>query len=251
MPSWVTGISAGMSLLSGKKGSDEASRSRSLQGRQLAIEAERDKFNRSQVETQNEYSLEDREDILRRRKRERGLFDPIQESIASLAQEGPDYEGAAARSDADVAQTFGVARGSEERRQRSYGVNPYSGRDSEGSRRGFNQEALAKVSGRQRSRVAEDDKDWSRRIAAMGMGNMRNVTPTTQLQQLGVSGASGVVGQMAADSGANAAGAFQLAGKLGADALSAYSARPKTQPGVNTGGTFTGNTGGDVDYFDF
>lgn len=250
MPSWATGISSGLSLLSGKKGSDEASRSRSLQGQQLAVEQERDRFNRAQVERQNEYSYEDRQDILSRRDRERGLFDPIQESIADLAQQGPDYAGAAARSDADVAQTFGVARGAAERRQRSFGVNPYSGRSAESSRRGFNQEALAKVTGRQRSRIVEDDKDWSRRIAAMGMGNMRNVTPTTQLQQLGVQGQSGVLGTMSADSGANAAGAFSLAGKLGADALS-YANKSKPIAGANTAGAFTGSMSGDVDYFDY
>jgi len=250
MPSWATGISAGVGLLgisAGKKASDKSG---ALSAQQLAIERERDQFNRAQVERQNEYSYEDRQDVISRRERERGLFDPIQEGIAELAQKGPDYAGAASRSDADVAQTFGVARESAERKQRSFGVNPYSGRSAENSRRGFNQEALAKVGGRARSRIVEDDKDWSRRIAAMGMGNMRNVTPTTQLQQLGVSGASGVLGGQSDAAGANAAGAFSLAGKFGADALRYANPRP-TQPGLDTSGTFTGSMAGDENYFDY
>jgi len=249
MPDWVTGISAGMSLLGVAGGKSASDKSGSLSAQQLQIERERDAFNREQVERNNEYAYEDRRDVIDRRERERGLFDPIQESIVDLAKKGPDYAGAAARSDADVAQTYGVARGAAERRERSFGVMPGSGRSGESARRGFNEEALSKVGGRARSRVVEDDKDWSRRIAAMGMGNMRNVTPTTNLQQLGVSGASGVLGGQSDAAGANAAGAFSLAGKFGADALK-YASRP-SQPGLSPSGQFTGSMKGDVNYFDY
>lgn len=241
MPSVGTGISAGLSLLSGKKASDSASSSRALQAAQLELQQERDAFNREQVEEMNKYAREDREDMITRRERARGLYDPLQESVLELAQEGPDYIGAQARSDADVAQSFAMQKDQARRESQRYGVNPGSGRRQAEQRRWGNAEALAKVYGRDRARRKEDDKDWSRRIAALGTGNVKNTNASTQLAQLGVSGASGVLGEQAASESANAAGGFALAGNLAADAVDYYkqSQIPKPAPGMADGWTDT------------
>lgn len=213
-----------ISAFSAKSGYDASKRSGNLQAQQLQLERERDEFNKGIVTQTNKYAAEDREDIMARRDRDRALTDPIQEGIVDLAMQGPDYEGAMARSDADVAQSYGIARGTSDRNRRRYGVNPASGREAAESRRFSNSEALARVGGRGKARLVEDDKDWARKIAAYGTGNMRNASTTTSLQQVGVSGASGVLGQMSRDEGANAAGAYGLAGKLFADAKDYYNA---------------------------
>lgn len=176
----------------------------------------------------NEWAREDRADIMSRRDRARGIYDPLEESIVDLATAGPDYAGAMGRSDADVAQAYGVMREQEGRRRQRYGINnPYGGSTGEAARRIGNAEALAKVAGRNLARLQEDDKDWSRRIAAMGSGNMRNANASTQLAQLGVSGASGVLSDMSSAAGANAAGAASFGGKIFADTMSGkYSWNP-------------------------
>lgn len=220
MPDFVSGAVAVGSLLSADAAADAASAQGDLEGQRLQLEIERDRFNKGIVEEGNEFSREDRQDIIDRRTRARGMYDPLEGEVLDLARAGPDYARAESISDADVASTFATGRGQEERRQRRYGVNPYSGRSAEQGRRNQNAEALAKVGGRASARAREDDKDWSRRVAALGMGNMRDVTPSTSLQQLGVSGQSGVLKDMGASAGAEAAGAYSLAGKLGADALS-------------------------------
>ncbi len=219
MPSGGTAVSAGMSLISGKKADKSASRSRKLDRQALELERERDRFNREQVETTNRLALEDRADIIDRRGRARELYDPLEESIVDMAMEGPQYEEAMARSDADVAQAFARERGRQQREAFAYGIQPGSGRFAAESRRMGNEEILQTVQGRERARRIEDDQDWARRMAAMGSGNMRNVTPSVQMQQLGVSGESGVRQRMAAGERAESAAGWGLAGKFAADAV--------------------------------
>lgn len=243
--------------MGGRKASKDASKSRSLQREQLALERERDEFNRQQIEEMNEYAREDRADLLSRRDRARELYDPLeqrqigmQEGIYDLAEKGPDYDTATARSDADVAQSYGLQRAQERRRQQRYGINPAAGRASAMERRVGNAEALSRVYGRNRARQQEDDKDWSRRMAALGSGNYgnanyRTANASTNLGQLGVSGASGVLGQMSSSAGMNAAGAAAFSGKILADTLSGQ---------FSTGGygSYKPSSGGvDMDNFDY
>ena len=228
---WIT---AGVAAYSAYTGAQAGERAGNLEEAQFQLEAGRDAFNREQVEQTNAFALEDREDLISRRDRERGLLDPVQEGIIERANAGPDFEGAAARSDADVSQSFGLAREQETRRQQRYGVNPASGRASETNVRSGNQEALARAQGRNRSRLQEDDRDWARKIAALGTGNVRNAVPTTQLQQLGVSGASGVLNSMAESESANSAGAYQFAGSLYRDSMEyGVSGRPSESGGAS------------------
>lgn len=243
MPSAGTAVGAGVSLLSGKKASDDSSKSRSLQRDQLGIMAERDEFNREQIEKMNKWARKDRADVLGRRDRARALYDPLEEGLIDLAAAGPDYATAEARSDADVAQAYGLMRDQERRRQHRYGVNPSSGRTSAMERRIGNEEALARVYGRNRARMQEDDKDWSRRMAALGSGNIRNANASTQLAQLGAPGQVGVLQDMSASYGANAAGAASFGGKMLADTLSGEFGSTSFKPQTSgTGGIdMTGN----------
>lgn len=221
MPDAVTGITAGVSLFSANEGRKAAKRSGSLEEAQLNLQLERDQFNKEIVEQANELALEDRADFIERRQRERDLVDPVQEAIVGEAMapiEGK-VRSAQSRSDADVAIAFGVQRDRSRRDRQRYGVNPAAGVMLAENRRMAGAEALAQVQGRTRARLAEEDKDWARKIAAYGTGNIRNAQTSTQLQQLGVSGAASTYGQMAGSAGDNAAAAFGLAGKLGADAI--------------------------------
>lgn len=240
MPDWATGVSSGLSLWSANEASESADEARSLEEAALQLEIDRDRFNKDQVEQTNKFAVEDRDDIIARRQREREMLDPVQEGIVERAMEGPDYEGAAARSDADVTQSYGLERGKMRREQQRYGVNPASGRSVVEGRKFANQEALAKVQGRNRSRLQEDDRDWARKMAALGTGNMRNATPTTNLQQLGISGAAGAYNSMAASSAANATGAYQFAGSMFADAM---------KYGTDAKPSSSGGSGVDYDFY--
>lgn len=239
MPDVVTGVMAGTSLLSAKAGSDAAGDANDLSARQIQIQEERDRFNRGVVEQGNQYQTQDRDYLLGRRDREERLLDPIQEGIVNRANKGPDYEGAAERSDADVTQAYGLQRDQQRRRRERYGINPASGVSESESRRSGNEEALAKVGGRNKSRLQEDDRDWARKIAAYGTGNMRNAAPRTQLQQLGVSGAAGAYGDASSRSSDQASGAFQLAGNLFADSVDRYDSQSTGLP--SSGGEFDYN----------
>lgn len=238
MPDVVTGVMGGVSLLSAGMGADAASDSADAQAMQIQLEAQRDEYNKEIIEESNEFSREDRADIIARRDRERELIDPIQEGIIDRAAKGPDTEGAMARSDADVSQTYGIERDKMRRRESRYGVNPASGRAGAEERRFSNAEALAKVAGRNKARLQEDDRDWARKIAALGTGNMRDARPNQNLTQLGPSGQAGAYGGAAASQGANASAAFGLSGSLMADAVNRYDA---SNTGISTRST-TGST---------
>lgn len=231
MPSGGTAISAGLSLVGINEGRKASKRAAGADAAALELQAERDRFNREQVELTNQFAIEDREDIISRRDRARGLYDPLEEQILERAQEGPDYEGAMARSDADVTQAFDRQRGMEERRRQRFGVNPSSGRTMAEERRLGTEETAQRVMGRQRARDIEDDRDWARKLAAMGMGNIRNATPTTVMQQLGVSGEAGAQSQIADQYRADASGAFQFGGTLAADAIN-YASQAQTGTGM-------------------
>lgn len=250
MPDIITGISAGVSLFSASAGASAASDSNRLSAEQLQLARERDDYNKGILEESNEFQREDREYLLGRRTREEGLLDPIQEGMAELANKGPDYEGAAARSDADVSQAYGLQRDRERFRREKYGINPASGVSASESRRLGNSEALAKTFGRNRSRTQEDDRDWARKIAVYGTGNMRNVTPQTRLSQLGSSETGSALGAAASRKSDESSGAYQLAGSLFADASDRYDASNTGLP-PPSGNTFTGRTGANDDYFDF
>lgn len=228
MPDIGTGVSAGLSLFSASEGIDAADSAQSLDEAALQLEIDRDRFNREIIEESNQFTREDRGDFIGRRDRSRALYDPLQEEMIALAREGPDYDGAVSRADADVAQAYGIARDIEQRRQSRYGINPSSGRAASESRRLGNEEALSKVNARNRAYREEDDKDWARKMAALGTGNIGNAIPNTVLQQLGVSGASGVYQNMARNEGMNAQGAFQLAGSTLADALEGWDNRDRS-----------------------
>lgn len=225
MPSGGGAISGIASIYSARQGAKSASSARGLQRDQLRHEQERDKFNRKQIEEMNRWAREERTDALGRRERARGMYDPLEEEILMEAMEDPEaaVTRAQARSDADIRQQFGVAREMEARRRGRYGIRPESGRDLAMNRRMNAAEALATVYGRDQARRSEEDRSWSRRLATIGMGNARDATISTNLQQLGQSGQSGVLQQMAGAEGRNAAGAFALAGKLASDSVRAFS----------------------------
>ena len=188
----------------------------------------------------NRWTREEREDALGRRERARGMYDPLEEDILMTAMESPEeaVTRARARSDADVRQAFGVQRGIEARRRQRYGIRPESGRDMAENRRLNAAEALATVYGRDVAQRTEEDRNWSRKLATIGMGNVRDATISGNLQQLGQSGESGVLQQMAGAEGRNAAGAFALSGKLMGDAVRAFSNRGEvTGGGVAPPGT--------------
>jgi hypothetical protein len=218
MPDFSTGISTGLSLFSASEGADAANEASSIEEAQLQYEIERDQFNREQVEQMNLWTEEDREDFMSRRDRERGLLDPVQEGLVDRAMEGPQYEEAAARSDADVRQAYGLQRDMERRRQQKYGIHVGSGARMAESRRLGNEEALAQVQGRERARISEDDRDWARKLAVMGTGNQRGAQANANLAQLGVGGVTGIMGQHAQGYRNEAASAFSLFGKTAADA---------------------------------
>lgn len=241
MPDWGTGISSALSLYSTEEGKDQANEAQSLDEAALQLEVDRDRFNKEQIEEMNEWTREDRADFIDRRDREREMLDPVQESIVDLAMEGPDYEGAMARSDADVSQAYGLQRAQERRRRQRYGVNPSAGAAMDHEGRMGHREALARIQGRNRARMQEDDLDWARKIAAYGTGNYGIAQPGGNLSQLGVSGASGVMGGMAANARANAAGAYQFAGSMFADAMDRYGNNTQTTT-ANTSAPSTGST---------
>ena len=239
MPDAGTAVFGGLSLLSGEQAADDASDARGLQRAQLQLEADRDQFNRDQIEQMNAWTREDRADVIDRRDRARDLYDPLEQGMVERAAEGPDYEGAMARSDADVAQSYGMARQQDSRFRSRYGINVASGAAQAMNRRSSNAEALAKVSGRQYARDSEDDRDWARKMAAIGAGNMRNVSPNTNLSQLGVSGQSGVLGNMAQQSASSASAGYGLAGSLAADAVDSYrNRRPPVRAGAGASSTY-------------
>jgi hypothetical protein len=226
MPDVGGAITGAVSLFSANEASESADAADQLRYEQLQIERERDEFNRDQIERMNRWTAADRRDFRQRRRRERRLLDPVQEGLVERAMEGPDFEGAMARSDADVAQAYGLQRDQMQRYNQRYGVNPSSGRQAWTNLRVGNAEALARVHGRNRARLQEDDRDWARKVAALGTGNMRNAQPSAQLAQLGVSGASGVYDRMAANEALNAQGAYELSGKLFADTMDRFDNRP-------------------------
>jgi hypothetical protein len=251
MPDVGTGITTGLSLFSASEGQKASESAGDMQAAQLQLEIERDAFNREQIEQQNEWTREDRGDFLQRRDRTRGLLDPVQEGIVGLAMQGPDYEGATSRSDADVSQAYGMQREQEQRRRQRYGINPASGVETSENRRFGNSEALARVGGRNRARMQEDDRDWARKIAAYGTGNNQNSQPSSTLQQLGVSGAGGVYGQMAGNEMQNASGAYQFAGSMFADAMDRWGAPQSPTPSDSNGSFSATRTGGEDNYFDY
>ena len=226
MPDVLTGGMLAISLFSANEGRKAGNSANDLQARELQLAIERDKFNKGIVEEGNDWTREDRTDFLDRQDREREMLDPVQQGIVDRANKGPDFEGAAARSDADVAQSYGIERQKMQRQNQRYGVNPSSGRMSSENRRFGNAEALAKTYGRNRSHLQEDDRDWARKIAALGTGNTRNATPNANLSQLGVSGAQGVLGSQAGDAASNANAAYGLAGSLFADATDRFDNKP-------------------------
>jgi hypothetical protein len=232
MPDVVTGGMAAVSLYSAHQGAEAADDANSMQDAELQMAMERDRFNKEQIEQNNEWTTEDREDFIGRRDRERDLLDPVQEGIVDRANAGPDIEGAMKRSDADVSQSYGLARETNRRNNQRYGVNPSSGRQSSESRKLGNAEALTRTFGRNKARLQEDDRDWARKIAAIGTGNIRNASPNAQLGQLGVSGAEGVLGRQAGSNAIDANASYGLAGKLGADAIDRYDNRGST-PATN------------------
>jgi hypothetical protein len=222
MPDVITGVMAGASVYSAFKGGQAADASGESQDMATQLEIERDEYNKEIIEESNVFSREDRSDVIARRERERGIYDPLQENLVDQAMQGPDYKGAVGRSDADVSEAYGVERGKQRRREQRYGVNPASGRTRESEVRGGNAEALAKVGGRNRARLNEDDRDWARKLAALGTGNMVNATPGSNLTQLGPSGAAGAYAGQAQTQGANAAAGYSLAGSLASDAVNRY-----------------------------
>jgi len=251
MPDFVTGAMAVTSLISAKAGHDAANRSNDTASQSLAFERdklaydkERDAFNRGIVEQNNQINLQehsaDRNYAIDRRDRNDRLIDPIQEGIIARANQGPDFEGAASRSDADVAQAYGLQREQEMRRQSRYGINPASGVAGANAQRLDNAEALARVHGRNRSRLQEDDRDWARKIAALGTGNKYNTMPGLNMQQLGASqttsGVSNTLNNQSANQASNASGAFALSGKLFANAADRYGEKPNTPPKNNYSG---------------
>jgi len=247
MPDWGTGISSALSLYSTDEASDSASEANSLDEAALQLEVDRDRFNKEQIETMNEWTKEDRADFMDRRDRERGMMDPVQESIVNLAMEGPDYEGAMARSDADVSQSYGLTRAQERRRRQRYGVNPSAGSAMAEEGRMGHREALSRVQGRNRARMQEDDLDWARKIAAYGTGNYGMAQPGGNLSQLGVSGQSGLMGAMAQGHRANASGAYQFAGSMFADAMDRYGNNTQTTTS-NTNAPASSGTPAQDDY---
>lgn len=237
MPSGGGAISGIASIYSARQGAKSASKARGLQRDQLALEQQRDKFNKAQVQEMNRWAREEREDALARRERQRGLYDPMEEDVIATAMESPEeaVTRARARSDADVRQAFGVQRGIEARRRQRYGIRPESGRDLAMNRRMDAAEALATVYGRDVAQRTEEDRNWSRKIATLGMGNLKDTQISSSLAQLGQEGAPGVIGQMAGAEGRNAASAFALSGKLLGDSISAF----RNAPSLTGGGGVT------------
>lgn len=201
MPSAGVAIGAGTSLFSARAGAKSARRSNKLDKRALAL-------------AEGAYE-EDRDYLLARRGREEAMLDPIQEALTERAMEGPDYEGVIARSDADVAQAYGMQRDQLRRQRERYGINPAAGRWQAEEHRLSNAQALAQVYGRNRARLQEDDRDWARKLAAYGTGNMRNAP----IHQAAIQPVLGMLGRQSATQAANASGAFQLSGSLLADTM--------------------------------
>ena len=93
-----------------------------------------------------------------------------EESIVEEAMAEPDYEGAAGRATADVAQSFDRSGDISRRNLTRRGIDPSSGTAIDVSRRTGTDRALAEVGARNISREQEDDKSWARRMAAVGLG---------------------------------------------------------------------------------
>lgn len=96
----------------------------------------------------------------------------IEEKLAADVSGTPDYASREATAVADYSQAAKLARESEARRQRSYGVDPSSGRSLERSRKNAIGEAAGRADIINRTRIDERDRffDKQMRVANLGRG---------------------------------------------------------------------------------
>lgn len=95
---------------------------------------------------------------------------PLEREIAAMAEEPPDYAGARRRAIRDVEGQFSVAEDITNRNMTRYGINPASPQYVETNRNFGVHRAAARAGAVNESRRQEDDKQWARRITAVGLG---------------------------------------------------------------------------------
>jgi hypothetical protein len=158
-------------------------------------------YMKEQAAVTNRWAEEDRT-------RYKSVFQPLQGSYIAEAAAGPDYakvDGDVLRAGADASVSFANARGQQDRRMQSMGVNPASGRGMEVSRRASTAEALGTAgianSTRLASRTMAEGKNDQAKANAINMGAGLAVNPGTSMglsngaASSGFSGAMGGYGQ--------------------------------------------------------
>lgn len=103
-------------------------------------------------------------------KRYKDTFFPVEDAIVEEAMKGPQYGLAEGRASADVAQAFDKSNAITQRSATRYGIDPSSGRFADVMTKGNNRRGLAEVDAMNRSRMAEDDKAWAKKLAAVELG---------------------------------------------------------------------------------
>lgn len=103
-------------------------------------------------------------------KRYKDIFSPVEDQIVAEAMQGPRYGLAEGRASADVAQAFDKSNAIAQRTATRYGLDPSSGRFADVMAKGNNLRGLAEVDAMNRSRMAEDDKAWAKKLTSIEIG---------------------------------------------------------------------------------
>jgi len=97
-------------------------------------------------------------------------FQQLEVDLAKEVQGGPDYASREATAVADYSQSANLARQSEQRRQRSYGIDPSSGRALQRMRQSAIQESAGRAGIINRTRVDERDRHFAKKQSVANMG---------------------------------------------------------------------------------
>ena len=149
-------------------------------------------FMQAQSDIANTWAAEDRE-------RYQTVFQPIEDRLIADAEtwnSAGRRNQRANQADADVALGMDIARQADERRQRSLGVSPDSGRSAALGRSTALREGLGRAGARNTARRQVEAEGLARQAAVANMGRGLAVNPATSLGIASNSAASGFQGAM-------------------------------------------------------
>jgi hypothetical protein len=197
--------------------------------------------------TQQQYDIADRQTQIAEEQWERfkNTFAPIEDEIARIAMEKPDYQGAEGRATADIEMAYGKTAEQRGRELGRYGMDPSMGRARSRREAEYRDKAKSEVLARNLAREQEEDKAWSRKFTASQLG--RNLPAESRAGMSAASRGYGAVANrqygLADQYGRGASRGYQAAGYWGGRAAQNWG-------GGSGSGTTTGMTEDFGEYVD-